>query len=211
MAFLLTKKVTVLAKYLAFADVFLKKWANVLPKQIGVNEYAIKLEKGKQPPYGPIYSLELFELKTVKTYIETNWANGFVWASKLLVSASILFIRKSNSSLCLYVNYQRLNNLTIKNWSLLPLIGKSLKRLSQAKQFTQIDFTSAYHWMRIKENDKEKMAFWTWYGYFKYQIILFRLSNTLVNFQGYINKILAKKLNIFVIIYLNNIFIYIKY
>ena len=38
----------------------------------------------------------------------------------------------------------------------------------------------------------------------------FGLSNTLVGFFGYINKILAKKLNIFIIIYLDNIFIYIK-
>ena len=38
----------------------------------------------------------------------------------------------------------------------------------------------------------------------------FRLSNTIASFQGYINKILAKKLNIFVIIYLDNIFIYTK-
>ena len=37
-----------------------------------------------------------------------------------------------------------------------------------------------------------------------------RLSNALASFQSYINKILAKKLDIFVIIYLNNIFIYIK-
>ena len=29
-------------------------------------------------------------------------------------------------------------------------------------------------------------------------------------FQGYMNKILAEKLNVFVIMYLNNIFIYIK-
>ena len=33
----------------------------------------------------------------------------------------------------------------------------------------------------------------------------FWLFNILKNFQGYINKILAKKLNIFVIIYLDNI------
>ena len=38
----------------------------------------------------------------------------------------------------------------------------------------------------------------------------FELFNTPVSFQGYINKILAKKLNIFIIVYLNNIFIYIK-
>ena len=38
----------------------------------------------------------------------------------------------------------------------------------------------------------------------------FGLSNVPASFQGYINKILAKKLNIFVIFYLNDIFIYTK-
>ena len=38
----------------------------------------------------------------------------------------------------------------------------------------------------------------------------FRLSNTLASFQGYINNILSKKLNIFVIVYLNDIPIYTK-
>ena len=41
--------------------------------------------------------------------------------------------------------------------------------------------------------------------------MLFGLSNTiLANFQSYINKILAKKLNIFIVLYLDNILIYIK-
>ena len=40
--------------------------------------------------------------------------------------------------------------------------------------------------------------------------MLFSLFNTLAIFQGYINKILFKKLNVFVIVYLNNILIYIK-
>ena len=38
----------------------------------------------------------------------------------------------------------------------------------------------------------------------------FSLSNTLATFQEYINKILAKKLNIFVVIYLDDILIYIE-
>ena len=37
----------------------------------------------------------------------------------------------------------------------------------------------------------------------------FNLTNALVNFQGYINKIFAEKLDIFVIVYLDDIFIYI--
>ena len=54
------------------------------------------------------------------------------------------------------------------------------------------------------------MAFKTQYGHFKYQVIPFGLSNTPTTFQGYVNKILAEKLDIFVVVYLDNILIYIK-
>ena len=40
--------------------------------------------------------------------------------------------------------------------------------------------------------------------------MLFKLSNAPASFQGYISKILAEKLNIFVIVYLDVILIYIK-
>ena len=40
--------------------------------------------------------------------------------------------------------------------------------------------------------------------------MFFGLFKILCSFQGYINKILAKKLNISVIVYLDNIFIYIQ-
>ena len=38
--------------------------------------------------------------------------------------------------------------------------------------------------------------------------MLFRLSNVAASFQGDINKILAKKLNVFVLVYLDDILIY---
>lgn len=59
------------AKYLDFLDIILVEKVLVLLKQIEFNEYVIKLEKGKQLPYGLIYSLELVELETLKMYIET--------------------------------------------------------------------------------------------------------------------------------------------
>ena len=40
-------------------------------------------------------------------------------------------------------------------------------------------------------------------------MIFFNLTNILITFYSYIKKFLAKKLNIFIIIYLNNTFIYI--
>ena len=115
LALLLAKEVTMPTKYLDFTDGFLEKSANVLPERTGANEHGIEVKEGKQPPYGPIYSLGPVELKTFKTYIETYLLNGFIRAPKSLADAPILFVRKPNGSLCLCVDYQGLNNLTIKN------------------------------------------------------------------------------------------------
>ena len=126
----------------------------MLPERTGSNEHAIKLENGKQPSYGPIYSLDRVELETLKTYIKTNLANSFIQPSKSPAGTPILFVCKPNGSLQLCVNYQSLNNLTIKNRYPLSLIGESLDRLGRAKRFTQSDLTSTYHRMRIKEGNE---------------------------------------------------------
>ena len=62
-----------------------------LSKNTGINEHAIKLEENKQLSFGPIYSLGWMKLETLKTYIETNLANGFIRLSKFSAGAFILF------------------------------------------------------------------------------------------------------------------------
>ena len=133
---LLAKEITVLAEYTKFSNVFSKKSAKVLSEHTKIKKYVIQLEEGKQPLYRSIYSLGPVELKTLKTYIKTNLANGFIWSSKSSARAPILFVYKPNGSLLLYINYQSLNNLTIKNRNSLSLIGESLDWLRQAKRFT---------------------------------------------------------------------------
>ncbi len=64
--------------------------------------------------------------------------------------------------------------------------------------------------MGIQEGNKWKTAFRTYYSYFKYQVMLFGLTNVLAIFQGYINKILVEKCKIFIIVYLDDILIYTK-
>ncbi len=54
------------------------------------------------------------------------------------------------------------------------------------------------------------MTFRTQYDHFEYQIMPFGLSNAPASFQGYINKILVEKLDIFVVVYLDDILIYTK-
>ena len=142
------------AEYSDYSNVFSAENAAELPENTGMNEHAIELEEGKQPPFGPIYSLGPVELETLKTYIKTNLANGFIRPSKSPAGAPIFFDRKPDGSLRLCVDYRGLNNITIKNRYPLPLIGESLDWLGRARRFTQLDLTNAYYWMRICEGDE---------------------------------------------------------
>ena len=113
-------------KYVDYADVFLFDLAMKLSEKTGINEHAIELQDSKQPFYGPICSLRPVELETLKTYIKIHLKTGFIWPSKFLAGAPILFDKKPDGSRWLCVYYQGLNNLIIKNWYLLPFIGKAL-------------------------------------------------------------------------------------
>ena len=114
------------AEYFDYSNIFSAEYAAELPENTGINEHAIKLEKDKQPLFEPIYSLKLVELKTLKTYIKTNLANGFIRPSKSPTKAPILFDKKPDRSFHLCINYWGLNNLIIKNQYPLPLISKLL-------------------------------------------------------------------------------------
>lgn len=77
-ALLVAKKKFILAEYLDFSNIFIKKLIAKLSKHFNINKYEINLKVDKQLPYGPIYNLKPIELKIFKIYIKTNLANGFI-------------------------------------------------------------------------------------------------------------------------------------
>lgn len=81
-------------QYAEYADVFSEEAVAKLLKHTRINDHYIDLEEGKQPPYGPIYSLRLVKLKMLKTYIENNLKNSFIsHSSPLLRHLSYLSIK----------------------------------------------------------------------------------------------------------------------
>ena len=144
-AVLTSEETGIPAEYSDFSNIFSSESATELPEHTGINNHPIDLLNNKQPLYNPIYRLGPVELEMLKTYIKANLASGFIRSSKSTAGALILFVRKKDGSLRLCVDYQGLNNLTIKNHYPLLLIGKSFDRLGRAKRFTQLDLTNAYH------------------------------------------------------------------
>ena len=196
-------------KYAAFADVFSKEKADILP-QHRKYDCSIDIKDGKQPPFGPIYNLTQPELKALREYIDENLAKGFIRNSRSPAGAPILFVKKKDGSLRLCVDYRGLNALTIKNRYPLPLISQLLDQLSQAKIFTKIDLRGAYNLVRVKAGDEWKTAFRTRYGHFEYTVMPFGLTNAPAVFQHMMNDIFREQLDHYVVIYLDDLLIYSK-
>jgi hypothetical protein len=88
-----------------------------------------------------------------------------------------MFVPKKNRKLQLCVDFQKLNDITIKNQYPLPNIRELQDQLSYAEIFTALDLQGAYNLICIKEGEEWKTAFRTRYSYYKYTVMLFGLTN----------------------------------
>ena len=193
--------------YKEYSDVFSKIDADILPENRPY-DCPIDIKEGSEPPFGPIYSLSLLELKVLKEYIEDNLRKGFIRPSKSPAASPILFVKKKDGSLRLCVDYRGLNRITIRNRYPLPLIPELLDRLSTASIFTKIDLRGAYNLVRIRPGDEWKTSFRCRYGQYEYLVMPFGLTNAPAVFQFLMNDILREFLDFFVVVYLDDILIY---
>jgi len=72
------------------------------------------------------------EVQTLKEWLEENLSKGFIAP----MASPILFVKKTDGSLQLCVDYCGLKEGTIKNRYPMPLLQETLMRLSKAKYFT---------------------------------------------------------------------------
>ena len=140
-----------------YKDVFSTEKVGILPPQ-RQGDYIIDLE-GQDLLYRLFYNLLRSELSELRCYFDNvllkNWIQYLIFPA----GTPILFVLKKDRGLCLCVNYRELNEMTIKNRYLLSLITEMLDRLSGVKYFTKLNFKDAYHRIRIKRGDEQKIAF----------------------------------------------------
>jgi len=171
-------------------------------------QHAIELKPGAEPPWMRTYNLSPAELKALEDYINEALAKGWIQESKSPAGAPVLFVPRKSGELRLCVDYRGLNALTIKNRYPLPLINELLDRLNGSVVFSKIDLRNAYHRIRIREGDEWKTAFRTHYRHYEYLVMPFGLTNAPASFQAYINRTLRGYVDVFCIVYLDDILIF---
>jgi len=163
-------------EYHEFADIFSKTKAEVLASYCPY-DFKINLEEGAQPLVGPIYSLLASEQEALKKFIEENLNTDFIQPTSSLHGLPVLFVKKKDGSLHLYVNFHSLNHIYKKNCYSLPLISDLLDSSCKAQVYSKIDLHHAYHLVHITDSDEWKTAFRTHYRSFEWSVMSFGLTN----------------------------------
>lgn len=199
------------AKYSDFEDVFtFKEDSSALPPFRPGIDLKIETTAGKEPPWGPMYSMSAEERASVVEYVEDKLAKGHIRRSKSPAGAPVLFTKRKTGALRFCVDYRGLNAITKRNSFPLPLPDDLLDRTAGCKIFSVIDLKNAFNLVRIAEGDEWKTAFRTHMGLFEMTVMPFGLTNAPANFQFFIQRVLSDLIDIKCVVYLDDILVYSK-
>ncbi|MBW0524754.1 hypothetical protein O181_064469 [Austropuccinia psidii MF-1] len=155
-----------------------------------------------------IYSLSNQDSETLRAYISENVEKGFIRPSSSSTGAPVLFVKKKDGGLCLCVDYRKLNAVTRNNRYPVPPMNQLLTIFNRFTIFSKIDLHGAYNLLRIQEGDEHLTAFRTKYGSYEYLVMPFGLTNAPASFQNLVNDIFSDFLDIFVVVYLDDIMVF---
>jgi len=165
-----------------------KKFENLLERQEWDHEINLTEEAPKELN-AKAYAMTLKEEEALNQCLDEQLKVGLIVESKSRYAAPCFYIPKKDGSLRLVQDYRKLNQVTIKDKTPLPLIGEVIDKLKEAKYFNKLDLIWGYNNVWIKEGDEWKAAFLTNKGLFEPQVMYFRLCNSPGTFQRMMNSI----------------------
>ena len=85
------------------------------------------------------YRMAPLELQELKKQLQELLDKGYTRPSVSLWGAPVLFVKKKDGTLRLCIDYQKLNQVTVKNKYPLPRIDDLFDQLQGAEVFSKID------------------------------------------------------------------------
>jgi hypothetical protein len=190
-----------------FPDVFLEELPRMPPDR--EVEFVIDLLPGTAPISKRPYRMSMEQLKELKKQLTELQESGYICPSSSPWGAPVLYVQKKDDSERMCVDYQSLNDVTIKNKYPFPRIEDLFDQMRGSRVFSKIDIRSGYHQMKIGLSDIAKTAFSTQYGLYEFTIMSFGLTNA-PTYMNLMNKVFMEYLDKFVVVFIDDILVYSK-
>ena len=150
------------------------------------------------------------KLKELKAQLKDLLDKNFIRPSISPWGAKVLFVKKKDGSLRMCIDYRQLNKVTIKNKYPFPRMDDFCDQLQGASYFSKIKLRSGYHQLRVRSEDIPKTAIWTRYGHYEFLLMSFGLTNSPTTFMDHMNRVFQSYLDSFVIVFIDDNFVYSK-
>jgi len=117
-------------------------------------DHAIDLKEMFKPQKEKIYPLSKNKREEVQNFVKDQLKKGYIRPSKSPQTSPVFFVGKKDGSKQMMMDYYNLNDQTVKNNYLLPLITDLINNMGSKKIFTKIDLRWGFNNMRIKERNE---------------------------------------------------------
>jgi hypothetical protein len=182
-----------------FLDVFDDNKANWFPES-NMWDHKIDMKEGFEPK----------AFKNLDKFLDEILEKGYIRLSQSPQASPFFFVKK-DGRLRPCQDYRYLNDWTIKNAYLLPLISEIMDKLKGAKYFSKLDVRWGYNNVRIQSGDEWKAAFKANQGLYEPTVMFFRMCNSLATFQAMMDEIFKKEIEEnLIIVYMDDILAFSK-
>jgi len=128
-----------------FMHLFNKKKFKKLPERCEWDHKINLMEEAPKELNAKAYAMILKKEEALNQWLDEQLKADLIVESKSRYVAPCFYIPKKDNSLWLVQDYRKLNQVMIKDKTLLPLIGEVINKLKEVKYFNKLDLIWEYN------------------------------------------------------------------
>jgi len=147
-------------------------------------------------------------LEWIDQEVEEMQKYGIVEPAGSPRASNVVLVKKKDGTLRFCIDYRRMNSVAKQDSYPLPLIDNSLNALSGSSWYSTLNLRSGYYNIPIAEEDRDKSAFVTRSGCYRFTVMPFGLTCAPNVFQRLMDFVLCGLSYITCLVYLDDVIVF---
>ncbi|CAG4987874.1 unnamed protein product [Colias eurytheme] len=173
-----------------------------------VKDFEHSIETGDQKPISvPPYRLSPLKTKILKDEVEKMLTENIIEPCSSPWAAPVVMVPKKDGGTRVCVDYRQLNAVTIPDAYPMPRMDDLLHNAKPAPYMSTIDLRAGYWQISVKEEHRDKTAFVTPFGMYRFRRMPFGLRNAPATFQRMMDRFRISLSHIKLMVYLDDLIV----